>query len=351
MAQRNLLLSIIEGDFSDIQVTNMLSNIIKASISSEVPVNYADILIGFLNTAVKKQYIVSDYIMKTDLPESAIMNYLNGLDDLEVGTIYNEVVAREANENYIISGAIVQTQSSRNNKIILYYETEVLPILTNEEMVRMYDVYVPTVSSTSLSDNKNILGIIDLDNPSSIIIYASDFANKEKIAKIITEYNNSQEDEADKIQYTDIVALLMSSVTDIINAISYVLIAFVSISLIVSSIMIGIITYISVLERTKEIGILRAVGASKRDVSRVFNAETMLVGFAAGLFGILVTLILSIPINLIIYQLSGISGVAKLPVLGAIILITISVILTLVSGLIPSGLASKKDPVEALRTE
>ncbi|HIV10545.1 MAG TPA: FtsX-like permease family protein, partial [Candidatus Faeciplasma avium] len=158
--------------------------------------------------------------------------------------------------------------------------------------------------------------------------------------------------EEDKISYRDYVKLLMSSVTTIISAISYVLMAFVAISLVVSSIMIGVITYISVLERTKEIGILRAVGASKRDISRVFNAETMIVGFAAGAFGIGLTLLLLIPINIILHVLTGIEILsASLPIAGAVILIAISMGLTMISGLIPSRLAAKKDPVEALRTE
>ena len=158
--------------------------------------------------------------------------------------------------------------------------------------------------------------------------------------------------EEDEIHYTDMVALLMSSITTIINAISYVLIAFVGISLVVSSIMIGIITYISVLERTKEIGILRAIGASKRDISRVFNAETFIVGLAAGLIGILVTVLLNIPINIIVHDLTGIMAInSSLPVAGAVLLVLISVVLTFIAGLIPSGVAAKKDPVIALRSE
>ena len=158
--------------------------------------------------------------------------------------------------------------------------------------------------------------------------------------------------EEDEIHYTDMVALLMSSITTIINVISYVLIAFVGISLVVSSIMIGIITYISVLERTKEIGILRAIGASKRDISRVFNAETFIVGLAAGLIGILVTVLLNIPINIIVHDLTGIMAInSSLPVPGAVLLVLISVVLTFIAGLIPSGVAAKKDPVIALRSE
>ncbi len=198
------------------------------------------------------------------------------------------------------------------------------------------------------------LGSVDLNKPSTINIYPKDFEAKETISNEIEAYNNKQTDlgkEENVITYSDLVGMMMSSVTTIVNMISYVLIAFVSISLIVSSIMIGIITYISVLERTKEIGILRAIGASKKDISRVFNAETLIVGLTAGLIGILVTLILNIPINAIIKSLADVSGIAKLPVIGAIILVIISIMLTVIAGLIPSKVASKKDPVEALRTE
>ena len=187
--------------------------------------------------------------------------------------------------------------------------------------------------------------------PASISLYAKDFESKDRIAQFISDYNDSVE-ESDKLKYTDVVGLLMSSVTVIINAISYVLIAFVSISLVVSSIMIGIITYISVLERTKEIGILRAMGASKKDISRVFNAETLIIGLTAGVIGIVFTVIACIPASAIVQHLTGIPSIAAvLPVAGAVILIVISTVLTMISGLIPSRSASKKDPVVALRTE
>ena len=198
------------------------------------------------------------------------------------------------------------------------------------------------------------LGIVDIDNPSTINIYPKDFKSKEEVIKIIDDYNTSKENNNDKesvITYTDYVGILMESITTIVDVISYVLIAFVSISLIVSSIMIGVITYISVLERTKEIGILRAIGARKKDISRVFNAETFIIGLISGLLGIATTILLNIPINIIIENLSGIKNVSTLPLNGGIILIIISVILTVIAGLIPSRYASKKEPVEALRTE
>ena len=228
-----------------------------------------------------------------------------------------------------------------------------LQSLSTEELADVIARYREQAESTYESVLQD-LGSVDLDKPSAINIYAKDFESKDEIKNIIENYNQRQEKnnhEENVINYNDIVGMLMSSVTSIVDMISYVLIGFVSISLVVSSIMIGIITYISVLERTKEIGILRAIGASKKDVSRVFNAETLIIGLTAGVIGIVVTLILNIPINMIIESLAGVSGLSKLPVVGALILILISVVLTMIAGLIPSRLASKKDPVESLRTE
>ena len=223
--------------------------------------------------------------------------------------------------------------------------------MTEEEIAERFNSAIKGQSdSATYSDNLSLMGVSDLNEPSVINIYPNSFEAKENISALIDEYNASA-DESDKITYTDYIGLMLSSVTTIINAISYILIAFVSISLIVSSIMIGIITYISVLERTKEIGILRAMGASKRDVSRVFNAETLIVGFVAGAIGILVTLLLLIPINAIIELITDISGLAALPVVGGIILVVISMLLTLVAGIFPSRVAAKRDPVTALRTE
>ena len=222
---------------------------------------------------------------------------------------------------------------------------------TKEQITEQFKAAIKQKNNNSTYDgNLKLMGVSSLDEPSVINIYPKDFEAKEKISDLITEYNKGVKD-TEKITYTDYIGLMLSSVTTIINAISYILIAFISISLIVSSIMIGIITYISVLERTKEIGVLRAMGASKKDVSRVFNAETLIVGFAAGAIGILITLLLLIPINAVIAAVTDISGLAVLPFAGGAALVIISMLLTLISGLFPSRVAAKKDPVTALRSE
>ena len=227
--------------------------------------------------------------------------------------------------------------------------------MSDDQILQLFSASLKArTTDATLDSNKSKLGITDFDTPSQIDIYATDFDSKEKVQNIIKDYNKLQQDdgkEENVINYTDYVGIMMSSVSTIINAISYVLIAFVAISLIVSSIMIGIITYISVLERTKEIGVLRSIGASKKDVSRIFNAETLIEGFVSGALGIVVTLLLCIPANALIKHLTDISNVAQLPIAGGVILIIISMFLTFIAGLIPAKLAAKKDPVVALRSE
>ena len=227
--------------------------------------------------------------------------------------------------------------------------------MSDDQILQLFSASLKArTTDATLDSNKSKLGITDLDTPSQIDIYATDFDSKEKVQNIIKDYNKLQQDdgkEENVINYTDYVGIMMSSVSTIINAISYVLIAFVAISLIVSSIMIGIITYISVLGRTKEIGVLRSIGASKKDVSRIFNAETLIEGFVSGALGIVVTLLLCIPANALIKHLTDISNVAQLPIAGGVILIIISMFLTFIAGLIPAKLAAKKDPVVALRSE
>lgn len=294
--------------------------------------------------------LVDTYADETGMDKNAVLEYMASLTDEQ---LFEQV------ELYMVE--MIKSEYAKNVLANLSNLTEAqlagsldltLSKYSLDEYADAYNSYMPaTVSDSNLDNNLSILGVVSKESPSIINIYADTFENKDLIAEKIAEYNTTVSDE-DRISYTDYVALMMSSITTIINVISYVLIAFVSISLVVSSIMIGIITYISVLERTKEIGILRAIGASKRDVSRVFNAETLIVGFSAGLIGIGVTVLLCIPINLIIRTLSGIQNIAAvLPPVAAVVLVIISMFLTFIAGLIPSRIAAKKDPVEALRSE
>ena len=281
--------------------------------------------------------------------------YLKDLKEHIINEINNSEIAKEQIENSDIN---VFTGSEFGDgefdiNSLTPNQIAYLQSLSPTEMVAVIENFKEQAGIT-YEEVLNKIGVIDLNKPSAINIYPKDFEAKDKIVNIINEYNdNSRSDGKDEnvINYSDVVGVMMSGVSTIVNVISYVLMAFVSISLIVSSIMIGIITYISVLERTKEIGILRSIGASKKDISRVFNAETFIVGLIAGIMGILVTIILNIPINIIIKSLTGISNLSVLPIVGAITLILVSIILTIIAGLIPARIASKKDPVDALRTE
>lgn len=281
--------------------------------------------------------------------------YTNDLEKFVIEKINESQIVKEQKENKdinVLTGLEFSNEEFSVDKLSDEQKMYLRTLSTDElsAVVSKYKEQADLTYEAVLSS----LGAVDLDSPSTINIYASDFEAKDKIKEIIEEYNQMQKDsgnEANEISYTDLVGILMSSVTSIIDMISYVLIGFVSISLVVSSIMIGIITYISVLERTKEIGILRAIGASKKDISRVFNAETLIIGFTSGVLGILVTILLNIPINMIIGKLAGVSNLSSLPVAGAIFLIIISVLLTIIAGLIPAKIASKKDPVESLRCE
>jgi len=305
--------------------------------------------------------IVQQYAGDMGVDEDTVSGYIADMDDETLFSRVEEAISQQVREQYA-QGVQTQMGALSQEALAAMLDTAMnggsvnpaAPVekLENWQFNFLYDNYMPpTKSSSSYEDNLDLLGFVDLNCPSTVNIYASTFADKDLIASKISDYNASVSEE-DEISYTDYVALLMSSITDIISGISYLLIAFVSISLVVSSIMIGIITYISVLERTKEIGILRAVGASKRDVSRVFNAETLIVGLSAGIIGILLTLLLIVPINALLLHYTGIAGLkAALPVQGAVTLVAISAILTIISGLIPSRVAAKKDPVVALRTE
>lgn len=281
-----------------------------------------------------------------------LVGYTHALTEHLINKINETDIVKEqlANENInIFTGSEFSTDSSFDIQNLSKEQLAYFQSLSQAELAEYMKNYSENMTS-SYEENLTKLGIADLDDPYSISIYPKDFDSKEEITAIIDEYNKDK-DEEDQISYTDIVGIMMSSVSSIVNVISSVLIAFVAISLVVSSIMIAIITYISVIERTKEIGILRAIGASKKDISRVFNAETLIEGLGAGILGILVTILLNIPINIIIKNAVHISNIAKLPVVGAITLIIISVLLTVIAGFIPAKIASKKDPVEALRTE
>ena len=279
-----------------------------------------------------------------------LVAYTHALTEHMINKTNESAIVKEqlANpETNVFTGQKFSSNMDMNN--LSKEQMAYLSKLSAEELAAIMQSFTEDMNST-YEQNLTKLGIADLENPDSISIYPKDFDSKEEITAIIDEYNKDlSEDE--KLTYTDIVGIMMSSVSTIVNVISAVLIAFVAISLIVSSIMIAIITYISVIERTKEIGILRAIGASKKDISRVFNAETLIEGLVAGILGIIVTILINIPANIIIKHVVNISNLSKLPLNGAIILIIISVMLTVIAGFIPAKIASKKDPVEALRTE
>ena len=292
--------------------------------------------------------MLEGYAEEMGVDADSLRDYVAQMDD-ETLMSYVEEMARESVAQQYSEAARQQLASLSQQQL-----AAALAIngLSDWQYEYVYENLMPArYSESTYEQNLETLGYIDIASPDSINLYASTFADKDEIARIIDEYNTSA-DEEQQISYTDYVALLMSSVSTIINAISYVLIAFVAISLVVSSIMIGIITYISVLERTKEIGILRAIGASKRDVANVFNAETLIEGLASGLLGIIVTMLLIIPINAVVQHLTGIASLrAILPAYGAVALVLISMLLTFIAGLIPSRFAARRNPVEALRTE
>lgn len=289
---------------------------------------------------------------------AGMIGYTKELKEYVINKINETEIVKEQKENpsiNVFTGIeFPENQNSSFDYSQLTDEQRIyMATLSEAELAELMKNYAEN-SSATYDSNLSTLGVVDLNKPSTINIYPKDFESKDMITTRISEYNDKQTNdgkEENVITYTDIVGVMMSSVSTIIDVISYVLIAFVGISLVVSSIMIGIITYISVLERTKEIGILRSIGASKKDVSRVFNAETLIIGLVAGLIGIVVTLLLNIPINMIIKSIVGISNISKLPTVGAIILVVISVGLTMIAGLIPARFAAKRDPVEALRTE
>lgn len=287
------------------------------------------------------------------------VGYTKELKEYVINKSNEAEIVKEQKENKeinVFSGLKFPTEEEKENYTMGNLSAEqriAMSKLSSEEIAKMMETYTAN-KDASYEKNLKQLGAIDIDSPTSINIYPKNFESKDKIAKAIEEYNQMQKDEGKEentINYTDIIGTMMKSVSQIIDIISYVLIAFVAISLIVSSIMIGIITYISVLERTKEIGILRSIGASKKDISRVFNAETLIVGLISGLIGIGITVLLTIPINGLIYAITGVKVVTAVPFVAGVVLVLISMFLTIIAGLIPAKIASKKDPVIALRTE
>ena len=331
------------GLFEEVKPEDVLKDAIKIKISGIVRPS-ENAVASSINSAIGYTSDLTNLLIKknNNAPVNLYQKEHPSIDVLtgfEFSTANEKPMTMEDVQNYIMG-----LPKSEQDKYL-----PVLQMMSESDVIKLFTEMTRT--SATYESNINKFGLIDVTTPKQISIYPKDFASKQKIIDIIDDYNKSQ-DEEHQIVYTDYIGLLMSSVSDIINVISYVLIAFVSISLVVSSIMIGIITYISVLERTKEIGILRAIGASKKDIKRVFNAETTLVGLLAGVLGIVITSLICIPANIVIHSLTGINSLnASVPLLGAISLIVISVLLTLIAGTIPARLAAKKDPVIALRTE
>ena len=285
---------------------------------------------------------------QASLDESQVEDYIAAMSDEELSDLFTQMAEEQFKAQY---AAQVQQQLAAMEPAQMAAALDAaMDTYTTQQCAQYYDE-VLTFSDSTYEENLVQLGYIDLDDPASISLYAASFEDKDVIEQAIADYNETKDD-LEQIQYTDYIGLMLSSITTIINAITYVLIAFVAVSLVVSSIMIGVITLISVQERTKEIGILRAIGASKRNVSSMFNAETVIIGFTSGALGVLITWVLCIPINAILHHLTGIQTLsAFLPLPTALVLVLISTALTLFSGLIPSRSAAKKDPVVALRTE
>lgn len=321
---------------------------IKATPTEEYIADELSKQLALLNDEMIKTLLVKSFALQMGVDEEKVVSYVEDMSS-EKRIEYASVILKAQITKTYEETVKNQLSSIDNEQLATMFDNEKF---TDEQYVDFYGQFMPSsFSNSNYEKNLDLLGYIDIDDPDYVSIYAGSFENKEKLTEAITQYNNSVQSN-DKITYTDIVELMMSSISTIIDAISYVLVAFVAISLVVSSIMIGIITYISVLERTKEIGILRAIGASKRDISRVFNAETIIVGFVAGMLGIIVTLLLLIPINIVLKILTDIAILrAILPVGAAVFLVFISMGLTVIAGLIPSKVAAKKDPVIALRTE
>ncbi len=321
---------------------------IKSIPSEEFVKTQLEQTMGAMTREDMENMILQGVAEQVSISTEEIKGYMAEMSDEELNEIFAQLLTEQIKMQYA-QGVVKEMSAMTPAQLAAGLDME-LATYTAEQCAKYYDE-IMEFSNSTYEDNLIKMGCIDLESPSSISIYSSKFEDKDTITAAIEKYNKGVDD-LHQITYVDYIGLMLSSITAIINAITYVLIAFVSISLIVSSIMIGVITLISVQERTKEIGILRAIGASKRDVSSMFNAETMIIGFTSGLLGVVVTYVLCIPINIILHAVTGIETLsAHLPIGVAIILIVISVTLTLISGIIPSRSAAKKDPVVALRTE
>ena len=340
------------GDLSDEQKADLYISINSIMPDEEVT-NKAneivDFISSYLSVEYQKQFLATILASQSGVSKDEILYALDYMTDEQLkATIVEMCKGIITNLEKQKVGLLLKVQYS-TQEIANKLETE-MSSYTLAEFVQYYDTLLE-FAETSYEDNMKKFGCLDLTTPTTINIYASSFENKDLIVAAIDSYNQGVDD-SKQIKYTDYMGIMMSSINTIIDAITYVLIAFVAISLVVSSIMIGVITLISVQERTKEIGILRSIGASKSDVSSMFNAETIIIGLASGLLGVIVTYLLCIPINLILHLLTGINTLnAVLPFGAAVILVAISMLLTLVAGIIPSRSAAKKDPVVALRTE
>ena len=349
-AEKARLITEYFTSLSNAEKAELYAKIASTPTEEEILAMVDDEMAKYSTREAMEQMVIAVYSQSTGMDAATLKAYLSAMSDEELEKQIRDSITNQLTKKYGEEAAAGITGMTDEQKAAAL--DDMLTWKSEEVIAGWYDEYMPPAySDSSLDENLSILGLIDVSDPTSIAIYADTFENKEAIADIISDYN-SKVDKDDVISYTDYIALFLSGISTIIDIISYVLIAFVAISLVVSSIMIGIITYISVLERTKEIGILRSIGASKKDISRVFNAETLTVGLVAGIIGIGATLLLNIPITLIVRKLADITNItAQLPVAGAVILVIISMGLTFIAGLIPSKIAARKDPVEALRTE
>ena len=351
---------ILDKEFSLVLNSDYYEKVDDTWVDRKNDENYVATLIEEKSTPIHVVGIIRPNEEAAATTISGTIAYRSDLIQYVIDEINNSEIVKEQKENKeinIFTNQPFVTNEITNQEELMAQLTDeqkaMLASLSETDRVNYLNAYAQNLSAT-YEGNLELLGARDMNKPASISLYLKDFNSRDAVTESIEKYNEDQKNagnDENTIEYTDMVGVMISSMTSVIDMITYLLIGFVSISLVVSSIMIGIITYISVLERTKEIGILRSIGASKRDISRVFNAETVIVGFAAGMIGIGVTYLLNIPINWIIGDLSGVNNLAQLPLGGAIVLVLISVVLTMIAGLIPSRLASKKDPVIALRTE